>query len=542
MIPWMMAGMVLLAGSTAPAPRVWLADDLARVRPADPAQGPATLRLAGARNEWVGFQIIVHAGADGLRNVRVRASSPIGPRLAMLPAPLLYREHYIHVVTPSPRSKEKPGWLPDALIPFNVAPKDRVAGGVRFRGTPFDVAPASNQPVYAEIHVPKTAAAGKYQAVITVDADGCPRVRLRFTLTIWPFALPDRPACRSSFGDFSRVATHAGLRSGGADAVDLERRYEDALVAHRLMSTLPVGVWARASADGTPDMTSVEPALRRYARGGTCWAGTIPLPVSDPTGKGRAVAQRYLAAYYQYLKTAGWADEAYTYLVDEPNDAEAYARVRDLAAVVHAADRRIRFLCTEQPLPDNAAWGSLVGAVDIWCPLWALWDDTSIRERLAHGDEVWSYTALCQGKRETPFWETDFPLMSYRVASWQNWITGATGLLYWSTVYWERTKDPWTESRTYEGYNGEGMLFYPGLDAGVSGPVASLRLKAIRDGMQDYDYCALLAACRGRAAADAIVRTVARSWFDWDRNPGSIHVARERLAKAIVAARSRRKR
>ncbi len=59
--------------------------------------------------------------------------------------------------------------------------------------------------------------------------------------------------------------------------------------------------------------------------------------------------------------------------------------------------------------------------------------------------------------------------------------------------------------------NGDGVLLYPGTDAvfpansyGVEGPIASLRLKAWRRGIQDADYLAL-AAARNPAAVDEIV-------------------------------------
>jgi hypothetical protein len=41
-------------------------------------------------------------------------------------------------------------------------------------------------------------------------------------------------------------------------------------------------------------------------------------------------------------------------------------------------------------------------------------------------------------------------------------------------------------------YNGEGCLVYPGAAVGVDGPVAGLRLKAIRDSIEDYEYLAIL--------------------------------------------------
>ena len=40
--------------------------------------------------------------------------------------------------------------------------------------------------------------------------------------------------------------------------------------------------------------------------------------------------------------------------------------------------------------------------------------------------------------------------------------------------------------------NGDGFLFYPGKPYGIFGPVESIRLHAIRDGFEEYEYLYLL--------------------------------------------------
>ena len=106
---------------------------------------------------------------------------------------------------------------------------------------------------------------------------------------------------------------------------------------------------------------------------------------------------------------------------------------------------------------------------------------------------------------------------------------GLTGLFYWTVVYWLEV-DAWTNPLTHKKqFNGEGCLFYPGTDAGFDGPVASMRLKALRDGLEDYEYL-VLAGEAGAAKAAAI----AASWTKWETDPAKIAAAREELAKAIL--------
>jgi hypothetical protein len=56
-----------------------------------------------------------------------------------------------------------------------------------------------------------------------------------------------------------------------------------------------------------------------------------------------------------------------------------------------------------------------------------------------------------------------------------------------------------------------------------------MRLKALRDGLEDYEYL-VLAGEAGTARA----ATVASSWTKWETDPAKIAAAREDLAKAVL--------
>jgi hypothetical protein len=93
----------------------------------------------------------------------------------------------------------------------------------------------------------------------------------------------------------------------------------------------------------------------------------------------------------------------------------------------------------------------------------------------------------------------------------------------------------WINPVTYENqYNMEGSLLYPGADAGVQGFITSIRLKQIREGLEDYEYLAILARRRGSAVAQGMVRKIARSWHDWDGDPRHLLEVRTEIARSIV--------
>jgi len=108
-------------------------------------------------------------------------------------------------------------------------------------------------------------------------------------------------------------------------------------------------------------------------------------------------------------------------------------------------------------------------------------------------------------------------------------------LLYWSTV--QRVIEPWYNPAFAHPrhFNGGGYLFYPGVPCGIKGPVASMRLKNLRDGMEDYEYFVLLERRAGAAAVQKIVDRIAPTWWGYTRDPKALYDARRELAAAILA-------
>jgi len=511
-------------------PTVFVLDSLTRVRPKD-APGPLKeARIKAARNEYESFQIVVRAGEGGLKDVAAEATDlkGDGDRVIERRHVSIFREHYLEIKTPTVKSKDAPGPVPDALIP--VA---RPARPPKVIGMPFSLPADVNQPLWVDVYVPKAAAPGDYTGQITISSAGQRPVAVPVTLTVWDFELPETPTLRTNFGGLGRrlLTGHAGLKPDTAPYRALERSYAEAMAAHRICAPIPPYLRPRVGPDGAVDAKESHAGLKEWIQSLHLTSFRIDLPDGDPAGKDRARATKYLQTMWAYLKENGWEKLAYVFVNDDPNNQKNYEEVRKLAKLIHEAAPGLKVLCTEQPVPQDPAWGTLVGSVDIWVPLWPLFDEKSVVERQKAGEEVWSYTTFCQGKpgEDTPFWQLDFPLLNYRIPAWTSRRYGLTGLYYWTMVYWLEV-DAWTNPLTIKKqYNGEGCLFYPGTEAGVDGPVASMRLKALRDGLEDYEYL-VLAGEAGTARAAGI----ASSWTKWETDPAKLAAAREELAKSIL--------
>jgi hypothetical protein len=266
--------------------------------------------------------------------------------------------------------------------------------------------------------------------------------------------------------------------------------------------------------------------------------------VKDPEKEGEKL-RAWLAAWDRaaaQLERPGVV--LFVYLRDEPNDEEAYKYVQLWGRAIRAAGSVVKVMVVEQTWTQDEKWGDLYGAVDIWCPLFPLFKPESAARRQALGETVWTYTALTQ-RDPTPWWHTDFPLLNYRVPAWIAWRYRIRGILYWGGMsYWNDVEDPWTDPGTLDRrdrnpklmYNGEGSLVYPARAVGYEGIAPSLRLKALRDSIEDYEYFAILDRSGLESQAQQLVVSLAESWFQWNPDPSAYEAARSGLAGMIVSA------
>jgi len=87
-------------------------------------------------------------------------------------------------------------------------------------------------------------------------------------------------------------------------------------------------------------------------------------------------------------------------------------------------------------------------------------------------------------------------------------------------------------------YNGEGSLVYPGRAVGYDGIAPSLRLKALRDSIDDYEYLVMAEKLGHRADIEKLVIPLAGSWFQWDTDPAAYDQVRAQLADIILGGRN----
>jgi hypothetical protein len=495
----------------AQGPLVWVIPSLERVGLSDPAGGVMLAHLSAARGEYESFQIVVRAPKNHrLTNVSVTATDLHGsPDRTIAKANVgLFREHYVQVTKSSPDwgGTNRPlgaGEYPDALIPFVDPETGATPTGGILRAAPFNVAAGTNQPIWVDIFVARTALAGEYTGTFVVTSDqGSASVGV--ALRVWNFTLPLKPSLQSAFAAAQATgpAVARTLLRNKVSPLAVAPEHARDLIENFGLRSANLGLWSGADVSH-------------------CTMSRAPVE-----NEIRATAMKYPAdlRLYDFL-----ADEIGTC----PN---LYPDVRRWAGALHKAG--VKSLITMAPVPELLDDGTGRSAVDIWVVLPKMYDQAADRIARARtkGDEVWSYNTLVQDAY-SPKWEIDFAPINFRIQpGFISQSLNLTGLLYWRIDMWP--SDAWNNANnagkfSTNNYPGDGMLVYPGDRAGIHGVAPSIRLKWIRDGVEDYEYVALLKKAGYGEWAMQVARSVGADWTRWTRDPNALESARQQMGQKL---------
>jgi hypothetical protein len=568
----------VLPGST-PAVGLWWASSGWKVsqQRALPSERGGCIRISAAQDETEAAQLVVRPGAD-LQGLTAAAGGLQGPSGATIPgaAVEVLRVRYVEVANPTDQTGAAAPW-PDPLPPFSG---------------PIDVPAGVNQPLWVRVHVPPETAAGVYRGQIRLAAQEF-QAEVPLEVEVFAFRLPERMSCTTAFG-FSpgEVFRYQKLDTAEQRRAVLDRYLED-FARHRISPYDPAPVdpiqaswsedlqpvfvwdaWDAAMARAIDALHFNSFSLHVEGLGGGTYQDR-----NEPELNGFAEStpeyQRGFRAYVQglerHLREKGWLDEAYVYWFDEPEPKDyefvmkGFGKLRDSAP-------GIRRMLTEQPEP------ALAGGPNIWCPVTSAYEPRAAQERQRAGDAVWWYVCT-EPKAPYAGLFLDHPGTEMRVWLWQTWKYQVQGILVWQTNYWtseaaypDRPQNPYADPMSWvSGYsnaagvrqewgNGDGRFLYPperaaGADHDgpvLDGPVDTIRWEMLRDGVEDYEYFAILRrllesrgaglAPEDRRAYEELLlvpQAVAADMTRFTHDPAPLESHRQALARAIEALSGR---
>ena len=480
---------------------------------ADDFKQEAALSFEMAKGEYENAQIIMTAKAD-VDSIDAKVSDlKSGENVISKDNMEILFQKYVNIDKMSnPLANFPLGMYPDAIVPLDAiqeAGEDEIEAG-------------ENQGLYFTLKTPaENCAAGEYTGTLTLTVNGF-ESSFPISVTVWDFVIPQETHAQTMFNVF-----RDNLIGGELDNTEaMFEKYYEFLLDYRIA---PHDV---PQYDDTVDGWVEQ--IKKYAADPRCsaynmkmyYTGTQNVVVDGIINKSiyetdwQAMYDRLYALAKASTKELNLYEKLYVFdsSIDEP---EGTGRVEDanyknwkfiqlLQEVVDDLDAE-GFDFAEHGLTKDDILGvefvvtnkysSAMPDIRTYCPQMQELDSENGR-------------ALYEGIREDdPYkttwwyicWTPQYPYANYRIEEsivgprvifWMQKNYDINGLLYWGTSGYnlvgvsndKQIRDTYNDPWSYPGSSGDGCLTYPGRPYGIDGPVSSLRLEAIRAGLEDYEY------------------------------------------------------
>lgn len=538
--------------------------------------------LKAARGEYFSFQVvIINKSEKPLQQVKVEMTPFKGASKTFNVKPELFLEWSSEVKTPSTgyaKASLGNGWYPDALIPFKYIQDD--SSEVHRRWIyPLWLPDFNNRIdnqrsmiVWVDQYVPfkaEDAAAGKYTSTLSVKIDGVAK-EIPVELNVWNFAIPNENLLKGSLQE-------EGFLSGMNEKDELEMyqlfkrnrigfmepTYQPELTVKDKKVSLDwknfdkrlkkyftgaaftaANGYAYGPGYGEPIETFILP-FDVYGKHHTIGWPDIGTPDVERRPENRAIYESTVKAVRAHLKPMldTQKTELYVYLngLDESYNQAAYDRMIYYGQLFDKVYPEVKFRVDGGY--DEAAMEQLHKSIDAWASHSINYNLDKVQKYQQKGLRDWLYgPMLYEGKVNS--WVgsltfTDLPLVNERAISWACWKYDTYSWISWGAGVngkggWydpESWKDQYKLGAdsdaefTYKKINGSAMYVYSGgIIPNVNGPCPSIRLKNLRNGVQEYELMRLLRKVDGNEdRVNTIVNEVIKEPFG-DKSIGNLDV------------------
>ncbi len=403
----------------------------------------------------------------------------------------------------------------------------------------FDVAAGELTNILVRFTTKVDTEAGVYAVTLTVrDGSGKNLATFDVEIKVWDFALPEGCVIESAVGlNREWLAKMHGVE--GEELQALYEAYYEFLLRHRL------------SAYDLP-YDPLDPRADRF--------------MSDPRVTSFVVnswAEHDVMKAYEAKIGSNpvWSKKATFYPYDEPYTHEHMGnlinRCTYLKDICPSIRRVSPFFTNVHYDGDRDFIDNLIEQTDVLCPKLACYNDEflnmrepeltkekpSFHERMtkaqAEGSMVWQYVCWEPAKPYTNVFVNESGL-DHRILFWQQHLVGAQGFLYWSTSWWNALDDPWTSMVTVPELSmhvfGDGSLLYNGNKVGIDGPCGSVRLEAVRDGLEDCEMLRMATDILGHDWVMDKVKEVTTDLLHYTESEEVFSRVRREIGDALEAA------
>lgn len=420
-------------------------------------------------------------------------------------------------------------------INYKNVSEHRFHKGDRFYFTAYK---AQTVAIYGDLSVPLGQKPGIYSGTVMVEGKKLAPVSIPINLTVYDVAVPNKRSIFTAFGS----RPNAAIYHAAENIQVIQKRYDEALHSHRL-DYRGLGDVPSFQFDEQGNLQSTDWRLFDNIMGpmldGSYWDDGVPmksffmgLNILNPgntyymtrrSPKAKAAMAKEIA---DHLKGKGWFDRFIVYCLDEPHPKNYAGIVHDIDTIKSTdPDWNGKFMVTAAPTHDSI----LLDHIDIWVPPTHQYDSVNAEDKryenrfsrqdykekiLDKGNSFWLYVANYPLSGSYMSYQLDRKAIHEpRLLKWASWYEGASGFLFWATTLSGLSvpnaylnpyfTEQYSRDGKGNGINGDGLLLYPGDRNGtdgwskmvgrgvpfppLDGPLTSIRLKQIRDGLEDWE-------------------------------------------------------
>ncbi len=428
----------------------------------------------------------------------------------------VFHEKYMFIVGTEYYTEE--GYYPDCLVPYE---------NVRSVGENV-IAENSNQGLYIRFDVPYGQATGKYAGSIKITAGDTVK-NVPVTLNVLNAYITEETHTLSVFNNSwfwyrGELDTTLGMVSSYIDLLTDYRCGIETFLPQTASTEEEIRVFAQRACDYVERADSVCFCIPKFI------SEYSNLEFEGETFSGNYVYNPYPTyEYYRILAEEGLKrgvnvfSKAVQIGYDEPNGTDSWKIEMSSHLIRLCKNKIIRELKEDDAITDVKLRDEMCESIDkmphvvtaskvfdvewelgtehdfVYAPYFSWSESPSARDtyRIEEDNQLWWY-GCCSPDYPYPTYHTDDTLISARVVSWMQYEYDVIGNLYWAADYYSSGVTSEVDKTSYlEDYygtpirstntNGEGYVLYPGKKYGVDGPLPSLRLEAVRDGLEEYE-------------------------------------------------------
>jgi len=342
---------------------------------------------------------------------------------------------------------------------------------------------------------------GTHEGRVEVTAEGMAPITLPLTVRVFPFDFPEEPTLSLGGWDYTDTGGMYGVSASNMMPLIAALREHHVNMPWATRGVMPTG--GQYDAEGrlteAPDFTAWDRWIARWpgARYYSVFLRADASHEGEPMGTPRfeRMVGEWITAWVRHMAEQGIAPEQLQLLiVDEPTRAEQSEVIVAWGRALKAAQPAVRIWEDTRYAEPWAADPEVFRLSDALCPNTYVFLRADQRERdfyvaqQAAGTELWFYDCSGPGKGLDPY-------AYHRGQMWAAIQYGALGCGYWA--FGSSGGNGRTSWNAYAQTETEYSPLFIGADSVTDGK----HMEAIREGIQDYEYFAMLRARVGELKA-----------------------------------------